>query len=72
LAALPDREYFPLADDEKTLLVGPLEYARAYLRAVVAPGIHGPDELTSYSWPDRITQIVTTWPPLDPQRCTES
>ena len=28
LAALPDREYFSLADDEKTMIVGPLDYAR--------------------------------------------
>ena len=36
LASLPDREYFSLFDDEKTMIVGPLEYARAFLRAVVA------------------------------------
>jgi hypothetical protein len=65
LAALPDREYFPLADDEKTMLVGPLEYARAFLRAVVATGLHEPGELTGYSWPDRGSQVVITWPPLD-------
>ena len=42
LAALPDREYFSLVDDEKTMIVGPLEYARAFLRAVVATGLHEP------------------------------
>lgn len=65
LAALPNREYFTCADDEKTMLVGPLEYACAFLRAVVATGLYEPDGLTSYSWPDQATQVVPTWPPLD-------
>lgn len=65
LDELPDREYFALADDEKTMIVGPLDYARAFLRAVVATGLHEPDGLTSYSWPERVSQVVSTWPPLD-------
>lgn len=65
LAALPDREYFSLFDDEKTMIVGPLEYARAFLRALVATGLYEPDGLTSYSWPDQVSQVVSTWPPLD-------
>jgi hypothetical protein len=65
LAARPDREYFNLADDEKTMIVGTLEYARAFLRAVVATDLNGPDELTCYSWPDRVVQVISTWPPLD-------
>ena len=35
------------------MIVGPLEYARAFLRAVVATGLYEPNGLTSYSWPDR-------------------
>lgn len=65
LAALPDREYFALADDEKTLIVGPLEYARAFLRAVVTTGLRGPDALTSYSWPAAVSEVVSTWPAID-------
>ena len=65
LASLPDREYLHLADDEKTMIVGPLEYAQAFLRAVVTSGLHEPDGLTSYSCPDRITQVISTWPTLD-------
>ncbi|CAB4922591.1 unannotated protein [freshwater metagenome] len=65
LAAMPAREYFPLADDEKTIIVGPLEYARAFLRAAVATGLNEPDGLTSYSWPGRSTEIVSAWPPLN-------
>lgn len=67
LAARPDREYFNLADDEKTMIVGPLEYARAFLRAVVATGLYQTDELTCYSWPDRVVQAISTWSPLDPE-----
>lgn len=65
LAALPDREYFVLADDEKTMIVGPLEHARAFLRAIVATGLHEPDGLTSYSWPAQLSEVVSTWPPID-------
>jgi len=65
LAARPDREYFSLADDEKTMIVGPLEYARAFLRAVVASGLHEPEGLVSYSWPDRVSNVVSTWPALE-------
>lgn len=65
LAALPDREYFALADDEKTTIVGPLEHGRAFLRAAVATGLNEPDGLTSYSWPDGVSQIVSAWPPID-------
>jgi hypothetical protein len=65
LASLPGREYFSLFDDEKTMIVGPLEYARAFLRAVVATGLCEPNGLTSYSWPDQVRQVISTWPPLD-------
>lgn len=65
LAAVPDREYFHLFDDEKTMIVGPLEYARAFLRALVATGLSQPSVLTSYSWPDAVSQEISTWPPLD-------
>jgi len=46
------------------MIVGPLDYARAFLRAVVATGLDEPDGLTSYSWPDRVSQVVSTWTPL--------
>ena len=65
LAAIPDREYLTIADDEKTLLVGPLEYARAFLRAVVATGLSGPEDLTGFAWPGRSTHVSSAWPPLD-------
>lgn len=67
LAAMPDREYLTLADDEKTLLVGPLEHARAFLRAVVATGLTGPDVLTSFAWPGGQSVDFSAWPPLDLQ-----
>jgi hypothetical protein len=65
LASLPGREYFNLFDDEKTMIVGPLEYARAFLRAVVSTGLSEPNGLTSYSWPDQVSQVISSWPPLD-------
>ncbi|GAB3657267.1 hypothetical protein GCM10027596_12450 [Nocardioides korecus] len=67
LASLTGRDYFSLFDDENTTIVGPLEYARAFLRAVVATGLCEPNCVTSYSWPDQVSQVVTTWPPLDMQ-----
>lgn len=68
LASLPNREYFELFDDEKTMIVGPLEFARSFLRAVIAAGLGEVAVLTNYSWPARIRQEVTAWPPLDARR----
>lgn len=65
LAGLPEREVLGVFDDEKTILVGPLEYARAFLRAVVTTGVSEPCDLVSYSWPDQVSRTVATWPPLD-------
>ena len=62
---MPNREYFSLFDDEKTMIVGPLEYAWAFLRAVVATGLTEPNDLTSYSWPGGASQVISMWPPLD-------
>jgi hypothetical protein len=42
LAALADRGYVGPADHEKTMIVGRLAYARAFLRAVVTTGLHEP------------------------------
>ncbi|WP_207084750.1 hypothetical protein [Nocardioides sp. S5] len=59
------RENLAVADDEKTMLVGPLAYARAFLRAIVSADLSEPTELTCYSWPDGATDVVAMWPPVD-------
>lgn len=65
LAYLAGREYFPLFDDEKTLIVGPLGFAQAFLRAVVSSGLGDPTTLTSSSWPSGEVQKIGAWPPID-------
>ncbi|MGJ9423865.1 PGN_0703 family putative restriction endonuclease [Aeromicrobium sp. CF3.5] len=65
LAAIPDREYFALADDERTMIVGPRQFARAFLRAVVATGLTQPDTLTCCSWPNNTEELISAWPPLE-------
>ena len=65
LAHLAGREYFPLFDDEKSLIVGPFGFAQAFLRAVVSSGLGDPTNLTSSSWPSGDVQEVGVWPPID-------
>lgn len=65
LGALQGREYFPLADDEKTIIVGPLEFARGFLRSVLMTGLDDCKAITSYSWPDGLTTTQVAWPPID-------
>ena len=65
LAHLAGREYFPLFDDEKTLVVGPLAFAQAFLRAAVSSGLEDPSTLASLSWPSGDVQEMGAWPPID-------
>jgi len=65
LASRPSREDFPLFDDEKTQIVGPLGVARAFLRAVVSAGLIEPAGMTSTSWPGGDTDEIDVWPPID-------
>lgn len=70
LAARRGREYFPLFDDEKTQIVGPLEIARAFVRAVVSADLRELATLTSASWPGE-AHDVDVWPPIDLSRRAE-
>lgn len=65
LATRTGREYFPLYDDEKTVIVGGQSFVRAFLRAVVATGLVHPTGLTSHSWPSGDSDVVGAWPPLN-------
>ncbi len=47
------------------MIVGPLFFARAFLRDAVATGLAEPDGLTHYSWPSESVDVVDMWPPLD-------
>lgn len=65
LAALPGREWLPLHDDEKTLIVGPLSYAQAFLASVVTTGLDGVGNLEHYAWPPGAGTTVGVWPVAD-------
>lgn len=65
LAALPGREWFPLHDDEKTLIPGALSHAQAFLPSVVTTGLDGVGNVERYSWPSGVATTVGVWPVAD-------